>query len=237
VQTHSQRLRRARTARVAGMLLGAALAAGCGTANHSSPSATSTGDPGSSVVASPATHGPITGAYTEADINRIVLGEADAPEGAPYLGTDVGAQVLINAVWYLSTSEQKRFLELPGFLDAAASSFRQGPNDPLFVSEAVLFEDEASAEQAMAAIAEEWQVSFGFDDPTAITVDLGDGGLLYSGPATVQDGEPGFYYLWRASNLFLNMVAVGSVEGAELQAMETTVRAMALEMDRRAGDR
>ena len=175
-------------------------------------------------------------AFTEADVDGIVLSEADAPAGASYLGTDAGREVLLNPVWYLSTTEQQRFRALPGFVHAAASSYRLGSSsaDPLFVSEAMLFDDADSAADAMAAYVAEWQASFGFVDPTPSSVELGDGGLLFSGPAAVQGGEPGFYYFWRSNNLLLNMVAVGPAEGAALDAMESTVRAMALEMDRRS---
>lgn len=226
---------RAAAASVAGVMLAAAVASGCGTAAGPSPSASAAAS--SPPVTSPAGPTPLAGAaFTEADLDRIVLGEADAPGGATYLGTDVGPDVLINPVWYLSSSDQQRFRDLPGFVDAAASSFRLGTSsaDPLFVSEVMLFDDADSAAQAMAAYAQEWQSSFGFDDPTPSTVEFGEEGLLFSGPAAVQNGEPGVYYFWRVDNLLLNMVAVGPVEGAELEAMESTVRAMALEMDRRA---
>lgn len=227
---------RALAARVAGTLLAAALISGCGTAAVPSPSVAATVS--SPTVTSPAGATPSAaaqGAFTGADVGRIVLGEGDAPAGSSYLGTDVGPQVLINPVWYLSSSEQQRFRTLPGFVDASASSFRLGTSsaDPLFVSEVMLFDDAKSAAHAMAAYAQEWESSFGFDDPTPTSVDLGEAGLLFSGPAAVQSGEPGFYYFWRVSNLLLNMVGVGPVEGAEMDALESTVSAMALEMDRR----
>jgi hypothetical protein len=227
---------RAVAARVAVTLLAAALVSGCGTTAVASPSATAAvSSPAVTSSAGATPSAAAKGAFTEADVGRIVLGEADAPVGASYLGTDVGPEILINPVWYLSSSEQQRFRALPGFVDASASSFRLGTSssDPLFVSEVMLFDDAESAAHAMAAYAQEWESSFGFDDPTPTTVELGEEGLLFSGPAAVQSGEPGFYYFWRVNNLLLNMVGVGPVEGAELDAMESTVSAMALEMDRR----
>lgn len=236
MNTHNRRSRIAGAATVAGTLLAVALASGCGTAAVSSLSVTPpvssptvTSPAGSTSSAAPEP------AFTEADVGRIVLGEADTPAGASYLGTDVGPEILINPVWYLSSSEQQRFRALPGFIHASASSHRLGSSsaDPLFVSEVMLFDDTEAAAHAMAAYTQEWESSFGFADPTPSTVELGDEGLLFSGPAAVQSGEPGFYYFWRVNNLLLNMVAVGPVEGAALDVMETTVRAMALEMDRR----
>ena len=236
---HTPRLRTgmAGAARMAGALLAAALVSACGTETVASPPVTSPMP--STAVTSPTAPTPSSaaeGAFTAADVDRIVLSEADAPAGASYLGTDVGPGILINPVWYLSSSEQQRFRALPGFVDASASSFRLGTSsaDPLFVSEVMLFDDAESAAHAMAAYTQEWQSSFGFDDPTPSTIELGDDGLLFSGPAAVQSGEPGFYYFWRVGNLLLNMVGVGPVEGAELDAMEATVRAMAFEMQRRA---
>lgn len=191
---------------------------------------------------------PAPRAFTQTDVDRIVLGEADAPAGSAYARTDVGRS-LLGPLWYLESgadledrgvveSRQPRALHaLAGYVHARSNTFDGASRrDPRFVSTAVVFDDAESAAQAMTLHAEEYRTTWVIANPTPINLSLGDEGLLFSVPAAdaEPDMEPAFFYLWRVNNLLLSVVAVEADDGEELEAMEAAVRTMALEMDRRA---
>lgn len=182
---------------------------------------------------------PATRAFVASDLGAIVLTAADAPTGTEPSISGHGRVILRNPVWYLPADEQQPFMNLAGFVDAREQSF-EGPmsgGNLLFVSEAFLFEDASTAQAAIDAFSAEWQVSFGFPDSEPRPVDMGDGGVLFAGPATVQNGEPGFYYFWRRDNLVLNVAGIGDVRGEALADLEAATEAVALDMDRRAAAR
>lgn len=179
---------------------------------------------------------------TEIDVAQIVLGAADAPVGARVGGTHGAGQSTVSGrdtltlpVWFLSAEEQQRFRNLPGYIAGTSSGFGDPVSQALYVSVGILFEDAASASQALAAYEHVFRTGWGLDDPEPTDPGLGDRSLLFTGPAAVQGGEPGFYYLWRVDRLLLEAVAVGDVQGEQLAGMEAAVHDMALEMERRAG--
>jgi hypothetical protein len=176
------------------------------------------------------------------DAGDIVLGEGDAPTGTRVDGTHgasqstvTGRDTLTLPVWFLSTDEQQRFRNLPGYVAGLSTGFGDPVSQVLYVSVGVLFEDAATASQALAAYEQVFRTGWGLDDPEPTDPGLGDRSLLFAGPAAVQGGEPGFYYLWRIDRLLLEAVAVGDVGGDQLAEMEAAVHNMALEMERRAG--
>jgi len=241
MHTHG-RNRVAGAARVAGTLLAAALASGCGIAGVASapasapstatlPPAPMSESPSVVPPSSAAAGGGSQSGFIAADLDDIILGASDAPLDASYVGPEQLHPLLL-PVWYLSAEEQQPFRSLAGYLDAATADFRRGTY--LFVSVALIFEDADAASAALAAYAAESRRGWGLTNPEATDPGLGDESLLFSGPAEVQGGEPGFYYFWRIDNLLLEAVGVGDVSGSDLTAMETAVAAMALEMERRA---
>lgn len=178
--------------------------------------------------------GPLR-SFVADDVDRIVLDAPDAPSGTTLQARTIGPSILTDPVFYVTDfSERQRFLEMAGFVHARQATYGGvEPDEPLYVSEGLLFDDAAAAEAAMAIYETEYRTGYGFANAEPSDPDLGDRSLLFAGPAAVQNGEPGFYYMWRTGNLLLNAVGVGPLEGDALEAMEANVRTMALEMDRR----
>lgn len=126
------------------------------------------------------------------------------------------------------------WVALPAFRDLAGGRYTDFTGeDAVFMSWGTVYSSVGGARDAYAAIADELAGDDGWGLGRGDTVDLGDGGVLYTGTTTKafgrQEGEAVAtrMYLWRTGNAVLAVGGWFDYDAAELDAV-------ALSMDERA---